>query len=429
MKNHNKLKKYILLAFLIILFIPMIQEKFEFFKVKPLHGAITQISDSNFTMTKWFNSSYQEHKEKYINENFGFRNYFVRFNNQIVYSLFSKANAAWVVVGKDNYLYEKSYIDAYNGDDFLGKDSINNKLNQLKSLQDILIKENKNIVMLFAAGKASYFPEFIPEKMLKKPTELTNYKFISQKCKDLNINHIDFNAFFLSNKEKYKTLLYPQYGIHWSYYGMCMVADSIVKYIEKNRNIDMPNISWNENEIKYEYPYKTPWDYDVALGMNLLFKIEKNKLAYPVVNIENDANKSKPKVLFISDSFFWGLIDVGLTKTFSDYSFWFYNKEIFPPQTNAKYTDQLDIANEIKKYDLIFILSTEATLSKFGWGFIEYLHKNYYTNKNAKIQEIINTIKAEPKWYNDIIKKAKEKNISIDSMLYLDAEWIYNNSK
>jgi hypothetical protein len=43
----------------------------------------------------WINGDYQREKEKYFNDQFGFRNDFVRLHNQIGYSLFKKMNAKW----------------------------------------------------------------------------------------------------------------------------------------------------------------------------------------------------------------------------------------------------------------------------------------------------------------------------------------------
>jgi hypothetical protein len=56
----------------------------------------------------------------------------------------------------------------------------------------------------------------------------------------------------------------------------------------------------------------------------------------------------------------------------SNYHFWYYNKEIYPESaTNWLSTEGLDLRDEIEKYDFIFILSTDANLPDFGWGFIE----------------------------------------------------------
>lgn len=41
-----------------------------------------------------------------------------------------------------------------------------------------------------------------------------------------------------------------------------------------------------------------------------------------------------------------------------------------------------------------------------------------------RVQEIVGQIKGNPQWLADVEKKAKEKNISLDSMILVDARWL-----
>jgi AAA+ ATPase superfamily predicted ATPase len=43
---------------------------------------------------------------------------------------------------------------------------------------------------------------------------------------------------------------------------------------------------------------------------------------------------------------------------------------------------------------------------------------------DAKVNDFKIAIKKDKKWLNDIAKKAKEKNISLDSCITLDAKWM-----
>ena len=198
------------------LFLPLIQTKLNIFELSPLKGDVRYPAQAQFSISDWFSSKYQEEKETYLNSMFGFRSTCVRVNNQIAYSFFKKANANGVIIGKDNYLYEESYLNSYNGSDFLGQDSINHTLNRLKYLTDTLKKLNKQLIVVFAAGKASFYPEYIPDSYLKSNVDNTNYKALSIGAKNIGLNVIDFNAWFVKNKSISKYPLYPKHGIHWS---------------------------------------------------------------------------------------------------------------------------------------------------------------------------------------------------------------------
>ena len=352
---------------MLILIIPCIQGKFNFIKLAPLKGAVSQPEKKYFKIKEWFSGEYQLQEEKYLNEVFGFRSVFVRINNQIAFSLFNKAKANGVIIGKKNYLYEQSYINAYYGVDFIGIDSINHRLQQLKYIQDTLIKQNKQIILVFAAGKGSFYPEYFPDKF-KTKKGLTNYTKYVELASKIGLDYIDFNKYFLENKYKSKYPLYPKNGIHWSYYGMCVAADSIIRYIENIRHIDMPNIYWNDIDI-YN-PKET--DNDIGDGMNLLFKLRSGKMAYPHIQFQSDSGKTKPTVLVVSDSYYWGMFNFGISNAFSNSHFWYYNQQIFPDSYQTPLvTSQINLKDEIARHDVIIIMATEATLPNLGWGFIE----------------------------------------------------------
>ena len=61
------------------------------------------------------------------------------------------------IVGKDNYLYEESYIKAYLGDDFIGEKKIFNTAQKLKAVQDTLKSNHIDLIVVLAPGKGTFF--------------------------------------------------------------------------------------------------------------------------------------------------------------------------------------------------------------------------------------------------------------------------------
>lgn len=429
-----KIRKLLLFTILVILIIPFFQAKFNIVNLTPLKGAITEPVKKYFKVKEWFSGIYQEHKEKYLNETFGFRSLFIRVNNQIAFTLFNKAKANGVIIGKNNYLFEENYIKAYYGTDYIGYDSIKQRMQGLKYIQDTLTKLNKNIILVFAAGKGSFYPEYFPENY-KIEKKITNYEVHVEQAQQQGISYIDFNKYFLENKNKSQYPLYPQYGIHWSYYGMCLAADSIIRFIENTRNIDMPNLYWDQIEIAQ--PKKS--DYDIADGMNIIFKFKTFNMAYPQIKIQSDSAKTKPSVLVISDSYYWGMFNFGISNAFTNSHFWFYNKQIYPDSYQSPIeTSQINLKDEIAKHDVIIIMATEATLPNFGWGFIENTYNLFKGVKTktkfdaefqTKIINLRNHIKTDKNWMKKIEKKAALNKVSVDSMITLDAIWLIQHEK
>jgi len=95
-------------------------------------------------------------------------------------------------------------------------------------------------------------------------------------------------------------------------------------------------------------------------------------MGYPDISFDADTTLSKPSSLVISDSFYWIMFNFGLSNVFSDSHFWFYNAQIYPDSYSSPLeTSQVNLKEEIDKHDVIILMATEATLPKFGWGFIE----------------------------------------------------------
>jgi hypothetical protein len=372
----NKLKsgyrQRLFIGLMILLALPLFQTVTRLFGEKSLKGAIVLAENPAATTEGWFSGDWQPRKEKWLNDTFGFRGLFVRINNQITLSLFREVHAFGVVFGKDNYLYGEKYIKAWYGVDFIGTDSIAHRISRLKTVQDeLLARYNKNLMVVFAVGKGSFYPEYFPPatNYTKGPT---NYETHVRLAAGAGLNIIDFNRWFLDHKQSTPYPLYPKYGMHWSVYGAAFAADSIIRHIERLRGIDMPSMSREGIVMKKAFGD----DYDLGDGLNLLFTLRRDKLAYPDVKFEPAGGKTRPSVLVIADSFYWNLFKIGITEAFSNSDFWYYNKEVFhrtgAPEGTA---GQLDLRREIMKHDVIILLATESNLPEFGWGFIEDSYK------------------------------------------------------
>jgi hypothetical protein len=408
----------------IILLLPLVQSMTNFLHEDTLGGFAPSTVAPEFSKDAWFSGEYQTQMDKRIGETFGLRSWSIRLNNQLVFSVFRKPQANDVVIGKENYLYEGQYIRAYYGDDFVGEDSILHRMERLKFLKDTLTKMNKTLMLVFAPGKVSYYPEYIPDEY-KKERKITNEEVHKKYAKQFGLDYIDFNEDFKKKKSKYKQLLYPQHGIHWSIYGSAIAADSIIHRIERIRNIDMPDLYWKDSETIYE---QSKWrDYDIAEAMNLMFRFHSEPMAYPNIKYESDSGKTKPSILVISDSFYWTIYEMGFANAFSKADFWFYNEQAYPANANI---NTLSLKDEIAKHDIILIMGTEATLPRFGWKFIENsynMFKNIGQQDNEKFKKEVDEFKEFIRNNADFLKGAQERalkaNISLDSSITLDAIW------
>lgn len=436
--NNILIKRIIYIMIVVLISIPLIQQLTGFVYVVPLKGAVDKNVKTEFTWNDWFSNEYQTITEQSINTGFGFRPSFVRLNNQIDYWLYGEVNAKSVLIGKDGFLYEYSYIKEYLGKNFLGKDEINRRVALTKQVSDSLAKRGIDLVILLAAGKASYFPEYFPDSLPAESKTISNYDYFSDAFDSAGIRNIDLNKWFVNMKDTSRYPLFTKGGIHWSKYGEYLVADTIIKYIEASRNLKLPKYKIESIEVSSTPRYR---DNDIGEGLNLIFLHSSNELAYPKLKLVSDNGVTPFRAMVVADSYYWELYNQGLSRdVFNNGQFWYYNRKIYSSEPGWTPTpvDEVDIRHEVEKNDIVFILQTEATLYRYAFGFIEkqlevYSDPDYKIDstqlQKLEINSVIRTIRGSEKWFKSVNEKAEKKGITIEEMLEREAQYVLNNRK
>lgn len=375
MKNVN-VKNLLLVPFFVLLWGPILQDNLHIFKGGELKGAYTLPADISFGFKNWFDGSYSEKKGDFLSYCFGFRPDFVRIYNQLKFWTFKTAVNTFVVIGKENYLYEQNYIDEYYGKNYVGEEKINENVRDLKELQDTLAARGILLYTVFAPGKGSFYPEFIPESAHEPMKPHTNYASYISACKKSEINFLDFRAWFLAMKDTSSYRLFPRCGVHWSNYGDYLALDSMVHYVEAKSGKDLPDLKLDSVQLS-----KTPRDrdYDAGERLNLIEQLYGNDtLAYPCYSVswkEHDQMAS----LTIADSYFFHMYGVTGPAVFREVDFWYYFNEWW--SFNGHKSTKENIKEEILKHQVVCIMFTDASLSAFPFGFLESALKAFKNNK------------------------------------------------
>lgn len=424
--NNSMLHKILFSVFVTVILLPLILYSLNSKDPFQLKGAFKPVPRPEFSFNAYFSEDFQPAYNSYWNSAFGLRGFFVRLHNQILFTFFNQSNVTGVEVGKNNYLYETAYINAFYGYDYIGKPAISGKVRQLKSVSDSLSARGCQVLVVFTAGKASYYPEYISDYHVPSGNP-TNHETYIKYMKEYNVNFIDFNSWFISQKLTSPYVLYPKTGIHWSYYGMTLMADSLIRYIENKLDKDLPDMIIDTIEVKNGFE---DTDADIEVAQNLFFDISKPKMAYPRFHFVTE-NKFKLRVMVISDSFYWSFYNAGITKnTFSNDRFIYYYNEVYPENfERTTMRSDIDVQEELNNTDLVIIMTNEPNLNHLGWGFIEETYtmfndKASYQKKIA-IQEIKNKMLASPEWMDALRKKANESGKTLEEVMNNDAEWMY----
>ncbi len=397
---------------------------------QPLDGSFDAPEHIEFSMKRWWDGDYQNTQQELLRETIGLRSLFVRTYNQLQYSFFNIARANGVQKGKDGHLYQENYLRAIRGTDFIGDSVIEAKVAAMEEVGRELAKSDTRLLIVLAPGKGSYFSEHIPEEWKMVEKGRTNYEGYRESLEHSEVEFLDFHSWFRSMKAESEFPLFPRTGIHWSKYGEVMAADSLSAHIQYLTDREMPRIVIDEVEWSDEM---RDTDDDIEKSMNLIFDIEDERMAYPIFHVEAPEEKG-PKTLTIADSYYWGMFNYGFYNTlFGGGEFWFYNELIYPYNEHGeadKVADR-DIRAEAESSDVIVLLSTDANLHRFPFGFIEQLHDDYFPTAASqersyeqRVKSYIDGIMETPEWLYGITLEAEEKGIALEEALRKNAEYM-----
>jgi len=416
-------KNIILIIICLIMFLPMTQSVLNLFPEKDLAGVPKPQSAPGFSMNDWFAGIFQQNFDNAVNENIGFRNSLIRLKNQVDYSVFRKSNAIGVIVGKNRNIFEWDYIRAYIGRDFIGEKTIEKKISRTLFLQNELKKKGVDLILVFEPGKASFQPEDIPARYRPSSRSISNYDYMRQYSDSVGLKYLDLNQFFLQMKDTIKYPLIPRGGTHWSVYSTKLAVDTLIRYIEKYRGIDMPNMIFQKiNTSKLA----KDTDNDLYTIMNLIREPRKEVFAYPVIDFDKSEDHVLPRVMSIGDSFYLNILSSGILKRiFSNRLFYYYFGDVYTEKEELKRVQDYDLLEEVESQDIIMIMITERFLYKYSWGFIDQLYElltGEIDYKNLYYYE--NRIRSDYKWFDNLVKSASNRGISTEEFIRDNAKYL-----
>ncbi|MDD5507243.1 MAG: hypothetical protein PHD25_02805 [Bacteroidales bacterium] len=422
-------KKIALFVIIALLFIPLLHNQLHIFRIAPLNGDFVLPEKPTLEKAGWLSGDFQAKYDPYLEQRLGLHNLLVRINNQIDYSLFKKVHAEGVIIGKNNVLHERDYFRAWTGEDFIGEKTWDKKLGRLKFVQNHLKRTyGIDLVLILEPSKARFSPETLPEGSAERRKEPSNYKYMVNRLRELGVRYLDLNSYYLALKDTSRYDLYPKYGVHWSVYGMTLMADTIIKYIEHLRQIDMPDFHIIDITLSDSL---RDTDYDAAKPLNLLFELPHGPMAYPVIRFEDQKGKTRPDVLVEGDSYYWNIFNARIPDhCFNNHSFWYFNALVYPDSYyDSTFVNDLDIKKEVEKRDVILIMTTERFLFKYDWGFTDALFTAYTPDLEPDSQYTYeNNIRKNIEFFDNLVARAELNNKKLEDIIQEEAEFMFKKN-
>jgi hypothetical protein len=191
---------------------------------RPLDGVYEAPKRPVVSIAGVLNGNFQIDFEKYFNYRLRGRSTMSRIFNQAIYSLFKSTTNNGILIGKEGYLYEPAYLEAYltePGED--QKRSLYNKMVVLASLQKTFKEMGKHVFVIITPSKASIYPEYLPDgyhrygEMKNSAGEYSQnfYEYFISRAGDIELKYFDYHDKFLALKKNGMDI-FPKAGIHWN---------------------------------------------------------------------------------------------------------------------------------------------------------------------------------------------------------------------
>ena len=171
----KKLSTYTVLFVLIMvtLCLPLAQHVTGLFKMKPLEGFTAPVEPVRLNVKTLRNGSYQDYAQRYLQQNFGFRNFYIRSYNQLMYSCFRQTTNDNVVMGENEEFYLKQYTDVYTGkklqETYGTADSarvaMRHNVEETCRIIDSLRRFGTDVIVVLAPSKTLIYPEYMPKEI------------------------------------------------------------------------------------------------------------------------------------------------------------------------------------------------------------------------------------------------------------------------
>lgn len=201
------------------------------------------------------NCTWQKQFDKYIDFHLVTKKSMHRVYNQMLYSIFYTTSNPNIIIGKDGYIFEKTYATAllYELNEFQ-KDELKKKISVIERLSAYLKSKNKILIVRISPSKAEYYSEHLPSTY-ERFVDMKNrgeykpnwYQVFMELIRDTDVIIYDRHDLYEKLKQS-DEIVFTKGGTHWSLVPMADYINGLNAIIHKNSGRSIPKI---EEVLKY----------------------------------------------------------------------------------------------------------------------------------------------------------------------------------
>ncbi len=367
-----------LCSFFVLVSLPELLTRVHWLQPIRLRGAVPPTKEIPLRFESYASGAFQSAFEGRYGAEFAVRGHLVRTQNEtnlrVFHQLDQHSNTP-MLLGKNDFLYEGEYVDAYNRRDHVPLAELETKVRRLRLLQDHLERNGSTLLVVISPSKAHLYPEFLPAGMRDKrfPDVPTNYAAFIPLLEEHGVHFLDAQGYLEQQKRKVDYLLFANTGAHWNRAASCPVVDRIMRTLGKQLGREFSGVSCKPVRVR---PEPEPGEHDLSTVANLWFESALfQPTPYPDARPKVAKGGDQPSLLIVGGSFVWALLHdferFKLTRSV-DYLY-YYSRWVHSPggKRTPLERDQLDFEHDVFRHDAVVIEINASLVQKVGFGILE----------------------------------------------------------
>jgi len=244
----------------------------------PLKGMENRAATPAWSVAKLFSGAWQAETEAWWNSRLSLRAPIVRLTNQAYYSWLDKSYmyAGNIVVGRNQALFEKAYIQRYCNWDRVAfaAPAFEAWAGRLKAMQDFFTERGQRFVYLISPSKAAFEPHNFPVGTPCPGPHRPEYGLALAALKRAGVRHVDGSLLLAQDRQRLPAeLLFARGGTHWTALGAGLTMRELLRVAA-----ELPGTPLPELDLRYRVSHE-PLEQDRDL-LNLL-NLRHPDTAYP----------------------------------------------------------------------------------------------------------------------------------------------------
>jgi hypothetical protein len=331
LSRERKIQSLFVAGFLAVLVAPALQKEFKLPYYPPVEENRTKLEKPAGSMLRRLfleGADYSKAYEKYFNDQYGFRDLFIRLKNQADYSLFHRSDE--VLLGKDNWMeYRRvqagqlQYAEKYTAQQWVEVYA------RFEKLRAYLAARGITLVLMPIQQKFSVYPEYFPDGLIARPAPTAFERSLEYFDSHPEFIYIDIRKALLAGKRRYP--VFYKTDFHWNSIGAFYGAEETVNTLARLAG----------KPLRWEHPLQFSWEPGFTGGLNqslaVLFPPLENQVVIkptwrergtflapePPFEVHfrarpGEAPKLLPPTLLIGNSFAYNFIQTGFYEYFSE---------------------------------------------------------------------------------------------------------------